>query len=84
MADFRVILAHEVAFQIEAIVLPERCPDCKHPLMLKEDQGIPHCWFCTVDRIAAQRGRTALTKARCASQGIIIDNKIYEIGERVA
>lgn len=80
MMDFRLALAQEVAAQIGAEVLPQRCISvisdgviCDHPLMMKPEQDLPFCWFCVTDKMAAQRGRTALTKAKLASNGIFLD-----------
>jgi uncharacterized protein YbaA (DUF1428 family) len=79
MIDFKLALAQEVAGQIGADVLPERCTSdigngivCDFPRMVKHEQEFPFCWFCVVDKMAAQRGRTALTKAKMASKGIFL------------
>ncbi len=70
--DVRLALAMEVAQEIGAEVCNEHCPSCHTPLLEKTDQHIPFCWFCMTDRMAAQRGRTALTKAKMASKGIFV------------
>jgi hypothetical protein len=72
ISEFRIALAQEVANQIGADVLTEKCPDCPFPLLMKKDQSLPGCWFCVTDRLTAQRGRTALTKAKMAARGIWI------------
>ena len=84
MIDFKLALAQEVAEQIGAKVLPDRCCAvinneiiCGHPLVIKPDQDFPFCWFCVTDKQAAQRGRTALTKAKLASQGIFIEENLH-------
>jgi len=76
--DLRRILAQEVAEQIGAEVQPEVCDICRYPLIMKADQGLAFCWFCATDRRAAHEGRTALTKARMAANGIfIVDENIH-------
>jgi uncharacterized Zn finger protein (UPF0148 family) len=77
MNDFRVALAQEVAAQIGAEVLPETCSICQHPLVMKPDQGLPFCWFCSTDKMAAQRGRTALTKAKMAANGVFLEIDLH-------
>jgi hypothetical protein len=79
--DIRFSIAFEVAEEMGARVLVnELCNftrngrDCGWPLLEKPEQGMPFCWGCTTDRINAQRGRTALTKARMAEKGIIIED----------
>lgn len=84
MIDFKLALAQEVAAQIGADVLPDRCCSvinseviCGHPLMIKPEQDFPFCWFCVTDKQAAQRGRTALTKARMAAKGIFLQEDMH-------
>lgn len=77
MIDFRLALAQEVADQIGAFVQSGRCLKCRAPLMEKVEQGIPFCWFCMTDRMAAQRGRTALTKAKMAANGIFLEEDMH-------
>ena len=72
MSDFRLALAMEVAEQIGAELFPGRCDRCRSPLLEKPEQEMPFCWFCVTDKMTAQRGRTALTKARMAAGGIFI------------
>ena len=68
MTDIRVELAEEVAVQIGAVVLPERCV-CRWPLMVKPEQGMPFCWGCTTDKKTAFEGRALLLKAKLAAIG---------------
>lgn len=76
--QLRLALAQEVAEQIRAIVCKEKCPDCRYPLIEKPEQGIAQCWFCTTDRIAAQRAATILTKIKMAANGIfVIEEKMH-------
>lgn len=72
--NIRIAIAIDVAAEIGAIVTEARCPDCGAPLLEKEDQNLAFCWLCVTDRIAAQRGRDALTKARLAEKGIIVEH----------
>lgn len=77
MIDFRLALAQEVAEQIDAAVLPQCCPSCHIPLLMKYDQHVPFCWFCVTDRMAAQRGQTALTKALMAANGVFLQVDLH-------
>lgn len=83
--DIRLAFAQEVASQIDADILPEYCKAiindegtiCGFPLVEKRRQCIPFCWFCVTDKMAAQRGRTALMKAKLAAKGIIISEDLH-------
>lgn len=77
----RLIMAMEVAEQIGAMVLQQECKAiinnegaiCGFPLMEKPKQDLPFCWFCVTDKMTAQRGKNALTKAKLLSKGIVMD-----------
>jgi hypothetical protein len=45
---------------------------------------MPFCWFCSTDKMAAHRGRTALTKAKMAANGIFLidDHSCPMLAER--
>lgn len=78
--DIRLALAEEIAASIGAVIIPElRCGrnigygPCRWPLMAKPEQGmLMFCWGCTTDNRTAHEGRTALTRAKLAAQGVMI------------
>lgn len=82
--DIRLLFAEEVAEQMGAIVLPEKCGaligygnTCRFPMLMRPEQGLQFCWFCVCDRELSHRGRTALTKAKLAAKGIIICDEMH-------
>lgn len=56
---------------VKAIVTEITCPDCRWFLIEFEDQRIPFCWDCTLNRREAQKVRDLLTRAKLAEKGIV-------------
>lgn len=78
MSDFRLSLVQDIVQQIQAVILDDRCPKCKFPLVMKMEQDIAFCWGCLTDKTTATQGRTLLLKARLAEKGIEIPHSIIE------
>jgi hypothetical protein len=70
MDDIRMVFAFEIAELMEAMILPQRCPDCRAYLLIKKDQEVGFCWWCGTDRENARRAREMIFKMNAKMQGI--------------